>query len=329
MTSSPLVSVLTPVYNGEKYLAECIESVFAQTYQNWRYDIIDNCSTDRSLEIAQRYAEKDNRICIHRNDRHVGRIENHNIAFSKIPADAKYCKMVHADDWLFPHCITQMVELMEDNDNVGIVGAYALANERVVSDGLPYPSTVVTGREVCRRTLLGGPYVFGSPTSLLFRADVIRSRSKFYNEYNPHADKEACFEALRTVDFGFIHQVLLYMRIHAEADSVAATAGGTFWLSDLEILKNYGRDYLSHEEFEQVSAKQWRKYYRLMAKMVLLGRSGALWPHHRATLERLGYSLDKKKVARATIRETMEIILDPVGTLRRLRRRMALRSLHS
>ena len=45
-TNQPLVSVITPVYNGEKHLAECVESVLAQTYQHWKYVIVDNCSSD-------------------------------------------------------------------------------------------------------------------------------------------------------------------------------------------------------------------------------------------------------------------------------------------
>src|SRR5439155_14855095 len=100
--SQPLVSVVTPVYNGEKYLSECIESVLAQTYQNWEYIIVNNCSTDNSLEIAQGYAKKDPRIGIHNNPEFVGVIQNHNIAFRQVASASKYCKVVHADDWLFP-----------------------------------------------------------------------------------------------------------------------------------------------------------------------------------------------------------------------------------
>ena len=58
----PQVSVITPVYNGEEFLSECIQSVLSQTYQNWDYTIVNNRSTDRTLEIAQSYAARDPRI---------------------------------------------------------------------------------------------------------------------------------------------------------------------------------------------------------------------------------------------------------------------------
>ena len=67
LESQPFISVVTPVYNCDKYLSECIESVLAQTYQNWEYLIVNNCSKDRTLEIALSYAEKDKRISIQNN----------------------------------------------------------------------------------------------------------------------------------------------------------------------------------------------------------------------------------------------------------------------
>ena len=60
-----LVSIVTPVYNGEAYLAECIDSVLAQTHSNWQYTIVSNCSTDGTVDIAQRYGRKDPRITVY------------------------------------------------------------------------------------------------------------------------------------------------------------------------------------------------------------------------------------------------------------------------
>ncbi|HWH03492.1 MAG TPA: glycosyltransferase family 2 protein, partial [Gemmatimonadales bacterium] len=66
---TPLVSVVTPVYNTGKYLAECIESVLAQTFTDFEYVILDNASTDDSPEIIARYARRDPRIRVVRNER--------------------------------------------------------------------------------------------------------------------------------------------------------------------------------------------------------------------------------------------------------------------
>src|SRR6266851_5617509 len=219
MHEAPLVSVLTPVYNGGDFLEECIETVLTQSYKNYEYIIVNNCSTDRTLEIAQSYAQKDARIRVHTNEQFVGVIENHNIAFSLISPASKYCKVVSADDFIFPDCVSQMVDLAEANPTVGLVGVYLLAGKRVLCDGLQYEQKVVNGGEISRATLLGGPYVFGSPTSLLYRADLIRKCKAFYPHSNPHADTTACYESLEHSDFGFVHQVLAYARIHADSQT--------------------------------------------------------------------------------------------------------------
>ena len=115
----PLVSVVTPVYNGEEFLRECIESVLAQTYSSWRYVIVDNCSTDRTFDIASEYASRDPRIHVQRTDRFVNAVANYNNAIRQTSHRSAYCKVVAADDWLYPTCLQQMVELAEAYPSVG------------------------------------------------------------------------------------------------------------------------------------------------------------------------------------------------------------------
>ena len=122
--NQPLVSVVTPVYNGERYLSDCIESVIRQTYKHWEYVIVNNCSTDGTAKIAENYASKDNRIRVSHNREFLNIIPNWNHALRQISPDSKYCKVLHADDLLFPECIEQMVELAETNPSVNIVASY-------------------------------------------------------------------------------------------------------------------------------------------------------------------------------------------------------------
>lgn len=148
--TEPLVSVVTPVYNGDKFLAECIESILGQTYSNWEYVIVNNCSKDHTLAIAQRYAQQDSRIRIHDNTAFLDLMPNWNHAMRQIAPESSYCKVVHADDWLFPDCLARMVDVAEAHPAVGLVGAYCLYGKEVGLDGLAYPSTVVSGWEIGR-----------------------------------------------------------------------------------------------------------------------------------------------------------------------------------
>jgi glycosyltransferase involved in cell wall biosynthesis len=321
--SQPLVSVVTPVYNGEKYLAECIESVLAQTYQNWEYCVVNNCSTDRTLEIAETYANKDKRIRIHNNSEFVGSGQNGNIAFRQISSNSKYCKVVHADDWLFQECIMNMVALAEAHETVAIVSAYRLSNTRITVQALPYASTVIPGREICRNTLLGGPSFFGSPTTLLIRSDELRKRPTFYNVANPHRDMEACLDILRDSDFGFVHQLLTFSRSHSESDSSHDDRFGTGYLGGLEHMTKYGHTYLGEKEYEVCMKKRWDRYYTFLGSMVFRKGKKGFWKFHRNELGRLGYSFSVGKVAVAVFVKLLDLALNPLETSKKIARKLS------
>jgi glycosyltransferase involved in cell wall biosynthesis len=327
MTShrEPLVSVVTPVFNGEPYLRECIESVLAQTYTNWDYTIVNNCSSDRTLDIAREYAARDRRIRIHNNETFVRQIASHNVAFRQISPASKYCKLIAADDWLFPECLERMVGLAEQNPGVAIVGAYGLAETRVVWTGLPSSSTVVAqGRDACRMRLLGGPYVFGTPSSLLFRCDIVRGRHAFYNESNLHADAEACVEFLGQHDFGFVHDVLTFVRVRDDSLTSYSSELNTALAGLLHELVTYGTKYLSADELQRRIAEHLRAYYAYLGEQVYSERGREFWSFHRGKLAAAGHPLRAHRLAWSAIRYALRLALTPkqaVGkAARRLRR---------
>jgi glycosyltransferase involved in cell wall biosynthesis len=298
--SQPFVSVVTPFYNTREYLEECIESVLRQTYENWEYLLIDNCSTDGSNEIAAKYAARfPGKIRLIHTSSFLSQVQNYNFALTCISPESQYCKMVQADDWLFPDCIRSMVEVAETHPAVGIVASYELAGESVDLDGLPYPSPEVTGRDACRFYFLKGKYLFGSPTSSLIRSEVIRSRHPFYEErHAPFEDAHACFDLLRTWNFGFVHQVLTYSRRDNESVLSRILPFGFVLFSRFAILVEHGRDYLSTEEYDHCLKRAEREYFIHLtsAACALRPESQDFWKFHRKGLASLNYTLGWKSL---------------------------------
>jgi len=152
--SPALVSVVSPIYNTEAYLENCIRSVLAQTHERFEYILVDNQSSDRSAEIAADYSAKDRRIKLLRTPRFFGQLENFNFALAQISGESRYTKMVLSDDWIFPTCLAEMIALADANPRVGIVGSYRLVGSRGDGFGLEVERKVISGREACRLHLL-------------------------------------------------------------------------------------------------------------------------------------------------------------------------------
>ena len=316
MESTPLVSFVTPFHNTREFLAECVESVLRQTYQNWEYILVDNCSTDGSTEIAETYVSRfPGKIRIARTESFLSQVQNYNFALSCISPSSQYCKLVQADDWLFPECVSSMVAVAEAHPSVGIVGAYGLAGEFVEADGLPYPSTEVPGRDACRLFLLNNTSVFGTPTFLLIRSDLIRSRAPFYDErHAPFEDVHVCFDLLRACDFGFVHQVLTYSR--RDNESILSRIGkfGFMRFCRFAIVVTHGKDYLSEEEFDRSLRDAEHQYFLFLGQSALGNRSGEFWEFHRSRLASIGCSLDWRLLSKWITLAILEYVGNPKHT---------------
>jgi len=318
MTSGPFVSVVTPFYNTEKYLAQCIESVISQSYTNFEYVLLDNRSTDQSSQIARYYADQDSRIRIHVNDVFLSQRDNYNEALRKISPSSKYCKLVQADDWIFRDCLSHMIEFSEEHPSVGIVGAYGHNGNRVFSNGLSCLVNFFSGREICRLFLVEGIYVFGSQTQLLLRSELIRNRDPFYRDFGYYYDADLCMDLLQNCDFGFVHQVLTFSRV----DDLSTLGSIRRYHSDdlvrFLFLIKYGRTYLDRQEFERCFSQTRHAYLRR------LGRSGIdltrkdFYVFHWDNLNRVGYKINKLELIPYVLYSLLEMAGNPLTTLKQV-----------
>ena len=170
MTSSK-VSILTTVYNREKYLAACIDSVLASSYQDWELIIVDDVSTDTSAAIAKSYEQKDARIKVYVNKKNLGDYPNRNKAASY--AKGTYIKYLDADDLIYPRGLEVMVHTMEQFPEAGLG-----ISQKVAEDVKPYPF-IMQPKETFKREFLMRGVLGPGPTGTIIRRDAFEKLGGF------------------------------------------------------------------------------------------------------------------------------------------------------
>lgn len=313
----PLVTVLTPVYNGGEFLRECIESVLAQDYKNWRYIIVNNCSTDDTLDIARKYAAEDERIRVVTNSDFLSMPQNFNRAFGMVPAASSYCKVVCSDDWLHPHCLSKMVRFAEAHPTAGIISCYQRSGEQTRWAVLPKEVSLLSGVEACRKVLLEGAAIFPAPTAALYRSSLLRERRPFFPNDRPHSDSSACYAHLDRCDFGVVHEVLAVERVHDSQITAQISGVAAGDLAYIEGLIEYGPKYLTAEELSARRREVLRHYYQGLGRALLKLRKAAFWKFQRERLAELGLTLDPLQVARGVLSVLSSHLMRPVDAWRK------------
>lgn len=120
----PLVSIITPSYNSTKFIPATIESVLAQTYQNWEMLIVDDCSKDESRNVIRKYTEKDARIKLIELTENSGAAVARNTAIKA--AKGKYVAFLDSDDLWVPTKLEKQIGFMEENDYAFTYSKYQL-----------------------------------------------------------------------------------------------------------------------------------------------------------------------------------------------------------
>ncbi len=327
--SDSFVSVVTPVYNDEPYLEECIKSVLEQSHQNFEYIICNNHSKDRSGEIAADYAARDPRIRVVSPPQFVPQAKNFNFALREISARSSFCKMLLSDDWMYPQCLRQMIDVGESNPRIALISAYRLIEERPDCFGVPVGRSSFPGREPCRWQLLGTAFPFGSQSTVMYNAQVVRNRAPtFFPENRFFMDVDIALRILSDADFGFVHQVLTFSRYQPE--TVTDTASHFNWWPLLHYLMvaQYGREYLSQAEFDARYDEVRSEMYRGLGEQWLKDRfrfrtKKGFWEFQRKHLGDIGEELSSTLLAKGVASAGLGLVGSPSTFFKKMRNEMS------
>jgi len=216
--TTPLVSVLMTAYNREKYIAQAIESVLNQKFSDFELIVVDDHSSDRTAELAQRYTG-DPRVRVHVNEKNLGDYPNRNHAAGY--ARGRYLKYLDADDIMYPHCLRTMVQNMERFAEAGI-GMESEAEHRWPR---PFPF-LLSPSETYREHFLGHGILSEGPTAAIIRAAVFREYGGFLPERHI-SDTELWLRIARKYSLLMCYPGLTWWRKHPEQEFVRGISKGS------------------------------------------------------------------------------------------------------
>lgn len=148
----PLVSIIMPCYNAERYVAQSIESVLAQTYQNWELLITDDGSTDKSVEIISKYCTKDDRITVLVPDEHQGIARARNMSISR--ARGRFIAFLDSDDIWYPEKLEKQVGFMLENDIAFTYSSYEIIDTQGNPKKIVKDAGVMSYKRYLRNTII-------------------------------------------------------------------------------------------------------------------------------------------------------------------------------
>jgi hypothetical protein len=212
--NAPRVTVLMSVYNGERYLREAMESILAQTFADFQFLIINDGSTDSSVEIIQSYI--DNRICLIHNDANMGLTASLNKGLEFSQGD--YIARMDADDISRPERLALQVRFMDANPKVGVCGSWVQFISKANKSIWKLPEKTEEIR--CWQFHTVG---VAHPTVMIRRQDFIQHGLLYDPHYRYAQDYELWGRAIRYTEFTNIQKVLLDYRL--SSDQICATHG--------------------------------------------------------------------------------------------------------
>ena len=213
-SKKPLITVAIPVFNGEKEIADAIQSVLNQTYLDFELVVIDDCSTDQTLNVARSFS--DPRIRIMENEVNLGYIGNFNRTVNE--AKGMYLKILCHDDVIVPNCLEMQIEpfIGGRGEDIAIsTGLKKVVNNKRVEvlkpQGLKGSTRYVDGNSVIRKCVRAGRNLIGETSVTLVKTEDLRNIGSFETKYT--LDLNMWFRVLQLGGLYFTSAIVSEFRI--------------------------------------------------------------------------------------------------------------------
>lgn len=201
----PAITVLMPVYNGEKFLLEAIQSILKQTFEDFEFLIINDGSTDASKKIIE--SQTDNRIKLINNYENLGLIKSLNLGINL--AKGKYIARMDCDDISLPFRLKAQYDFMEKYPKIGISGGWA----KVFGEGKKFINKYYTSNEDIKANFIF--FTSMCHPTVIMRKNIIKKNNLYYNPIYKHSeDREFWIRASNFCKLANINKVVLLYRQH-------------------------------------------------------------------------------------------------------------------
>ena len=208
MRTSPTISVVMPTYNANRFVRTAVESILAQTFEDFEFIIVDDCSTDGSSEILQHYAERDRRIRVLTNARNLDFVRSRNRGIAE--ARGVFIANMDSDDIALPTRLAEQCAFMKANPAVGVCGAAVIVIDENDRE-LGIRRYRADDRDLRARLFLFNP--FAQPVTMI-RNDVLDDTGPYNPEHILADDLDLWFRIGIRYRLANLQTPLLKYRVH-------------------------------------------------------------------------------------------------------------------
>ncbi len=286
-----LVSILIPVYNAEKYLSQCLNSVLGQTYSNLEIIAVNDGSQDRSLAILQEFEKKDSRIKVF-NQQNSGVSNARNFALAK--ATGEYVLFIDSDDFIEKDMVETLVDCLAKNENCDIV----LCKNDITMEGEPVNAHKDSGDfEIWDRDrqiyeFLRHKRINGALYTKLIRLSVCKNY-KFDPEVGFGEDAQWLFKVISNCNNMFVLDKTLYHHV-LQGESISFKPYSSKKFSSIKVWREIEREILENYP-------QWKS---LVKERLLCSATYLLYEMKKSKVK----NKDEKKVLKKVVRQNIGVI---------------------